>query len=253
MAGASTKSSRLNLFETADKILLISEVEKRPILWDLTDKKHFDSAMINTAWESVAETLNRSVTDCKLAWKRLRDSYRYHCKVAANKRRSGSAGGIGPEQPRAKDEVEWQLAPYMAFLPDLSSQRRGINPSTNQALSLDDSSCSLSSTMEFEPIQLDADASTSLEAASYSYYTPNKRRKVEKPKAKSEEVFNMLENVMSKQEEILKSSDPAPPIRTIVRYWDEALQKMDPEQAEETEQAMTQVLWQRQAAYKNKK
>ncbi|KAM8701825.1 hypothetical protein ACLKA7_000674 [Drosophila subpalustris] len=87
--------------------------------------------------------------------------------------------------------------------------------------------------MEFETIHLDVDASTSLEAASYSYYTPNKRRKVEKPKAKSEEVINMLENVMSKQEEILKSSDPAPPICTIVRYWDEALQKMDPEQAEE--------------------
>ncbi|KAM8702125.1 hypothetical protein ACLKA7_017690 [Drosophila subpalustris] len=173
MAGTSTKSSRLNLFETADKILLINEVEERPIFWDLTDKKHFDSAMINTAWESVAETLNRSVTDCKLAWKSLRDSYRYHCKVAANKRRSGSAGGIGPEQPKANDEVEWKLAPYMAFLPELSLQRRGINPSTSQAnfgeLNLVESSCSLSSSMEFEPLQLDADASKSLEAASYSY------------------------------------------------------------------------------------
>ncbi|KAL7724734.1 hypothetical protein ACLKA6_019803 [Drosophila palustris] len=174
-----------------------------------------------------------AITPAHLPWKSLRDSYRYHCKVAVKKRRSGSAGGIGPEQPKAKDEVD------------------EINPSTSQGnfgeQNLDDSSCSLSSTMEFEPIQLDADASTSLEVALYSYATPNERRKVEKAKPKSEEVINMLENVMAKQEEILKSSDLAP-IRTIVRYWDEALRDMDPEQAKEMEQAMTQVLWQHQAA-----
>ncbi|KAM8701904.1 hypothetical protein ACLKA7_007698 [Drosophila subpalustris] len=149
-------------------------------------------------------------------------------------------GSQKAEQPKAKDEFEWQLAPYIPFFPELSSQRRGINPSTSQAnfgeLNFDDSSCSLSSTMEFVPIQLEADASTLFEAASYSYATPNMRRKVEKAKPKSEEDINMLENVMAKQEEILKSSDPAP-IRTIVRYSDEALRDMDPEQAKETEQA----------------
>ncbi|KAL7723932.1 hypothetical protein ACLKA6_007306 [Drosophila palustris] len=69
-------------------------------------------------------------------------------------------GSQKAEQPKAKDEFEWQLVPYIPFFPELSSQRRtfcsGINPSTSQAnfgeLNFDDSSCSLSSTMEFEPI-----------------------------------------------------------------------------------------------------
>ncbi|KAM8701450.1 hypothetical protein ACLKA7_000082, partial [Drosophila subpalustris] len=106
----------------SNKILLINEVEKRPILWDLTDRKHFDAVCIKNAWKSVAETLNRSEDECKVAWKSLRDSYRYHCKVAGKK--SGSAGGVGPQQPRANDAVEWHLAPYMSFLPEMSSQRR---------------------------------------------------------------------------------------------------------------------------------
>ncbi|KAM8703144.1 hypothetical protein ACLKA7_007855 [Drosophila subpalustris] len=216
------------------KILLINEVEKRPILWDLTDRKHFDAVCIKNAWKSVAETLNRSEDECKVAWKSLRDSYRYHCKVAGKK--SGSAGGVGPQQPRANDAVEWHLAPYMSFLPEMSSQRRsGINLCASQcSLDLDESNSSFNSLIEFDSNQLDADASTSCGESSYSYSRNVKKRKLEQPTPESDKVIGVL-------------------ARSIVRYWDERLNEMSQEEAEAAEQEMTQVLWKHTNAAKKKK
>ncbi|KAL7723406.1 hypothetical protein ACLKA6_015980 [Drosophila palustris] len=238
-----------------DKILLINEVEKRPILWDLTDRKHFDAVCIKNAWKSVTETLNRSEDECKVAWKSLRDSNRYHCKVAGKK--SGSAGGLGPQQPRANDAVEWHLAPYMSFLPEMSSQRRtfssGINLCASQcSLDLDESNSSFNSFIEFDSNQLDADASTSCGESSYSYARNVKKRKLEQPTPESDKVIGVLETMIAKQETILQRPEPTP-LRSIVRYWDERLNEMSQEEAEAAEQEMTQVLWKHTNAAKKKK
>ncbi|KAL7725027.1 hypothetical protein ACLKA6_002990 [Drosophila palustris] len=228
MAGKVSKNSRLNLFITADKILLINEVEKRPILWDLTDRKHFVAVCIKNAWKSVAETLNRSEDECKVAWKSLRDSYRYHCKVAGKK--SGSAGGVGPQQPRANDAVEWQRRTFSS----------GINLCASQCgLDLDECNSSFNSFIEFDSNQLDADASTSCGESSYSYARNVKKRKLEQPTPESDKVIGVLETMIAKQETILQRPEPTP-LRSIVRYWDERLNEMSQEEAEAAEQEMTQ-------------
>ncbi|KAL7731593.1 hypothetical protein ACLKA6_017532 [Drosophila palustris] len=219
------------------KILLIKEVEKRPILWDLIDEKHFDAVFIKNAWNSVGETINRS------AWKSLCDSYRYHCKVAG--KISGSAGGVGPQQPRANDAVEWHLAPYMSFLPEMSSQMRNIIASFRET-DLDESNSSFDSIIEFDSTQIDADASTSCGDSSYSY-----KRKLEQPTPETDKVIGVLETKIAKQESIMQRPEPTP-LHSIVRYWDERLSEMSPEEAEDAEQEMTQVLWKHTNAAKKK-
>lgn len=42
-----------------EKVQLIKQVHARPILWDLSDKKHFDAASLKTAWTSVASELDK--------------------------------------------------------------------------------------------------------------------------------------------------------------------------------------------------
>ncbi|KAL7739819.1 hypothetical protein ACLKA6_003261 [Drosophila palustris] len=61
MAGKNKQQnkSRIDVFENEERIKLIEKVRERPIIWDLTDKKHFDATYIKSAWESIAEALNK--------------------------------------------------------------------------------------------------------------------------------------------------------------------------------------------------
>ncbi|KAL7726442.1 hypothetical protein ACLKA6_004582 [Drosophila palustris] len=61
------------------------------------------------------------VNECKSAWASLRDSLRYHRSKLA---KSGSAGGIALGQPRVNENIDWQFAEHMAFLPVMSLERR---------------------------------------------------------------------------------------------------------------------------------
>ncbi|KAL7725200.1 hypothetical protein ACLKA6_018689 [Drosophila palustris] len=106
--------------------------------------------------------------DCKSAWRSLRDSYKYHIKASEKKRaKSGSAGGVGPQPPMANEAVEWHLAPYMTFLPELSMQRR------TYCSALDD----VPSTSQDG---LDASNTSCENTSAYSYERASKRAKVDK-------------------------------------------------------------------------
>ncbi|KAM8719019.1 hypothetical protein ACLKA7_011683 [Drosophila subpalustris] len=83
MAGKNKQRNkrRIDVFENVKRIRLIEEVIEGPIIWDLTNKKHFDANFIKSAWESIAEALNKPVQDCKSAWRSNRDSCKYHIKL----------------------------------------------------------------------------------------------------------------------------------------------------------------------------
>ncbi|XP_034476728.1 uncharacterized protein LOC117783433 isoform X2 [Drosophila innubila] len=244
---------RLILFGNSDKIQLIQEVEKNRLLWDPSDKKHYDAVYIKSAWENIAEVLNRSVSDCKTAWKSLRDSYRYHRSVATRKRQS-TAGGAGSEQTKVSDGVEWHLAPYMAYLAKVSSQKRTSestpvdeSASTSQDPSIEpDLDCSIPesnssqcSNNDIDEVPIDGDASTSSDASSESF--PNKKRNLQLA-TNSGDVLDMLENFISEQKEKFERTEPIP-LRPVIQYWDGILNEIQPKYAKEAERAVTQLLW----------
>jgi len=44
-------------------VRLIQAVEERPVLWDLTHKKHFHAVFIKRTWEEIALVMDK---DCRL-------------------------------------------------------------------------------------------------------------------------------------------------------------------------------------------
>lgn len=145
------RNHRCEDFGTDAKIALILAVQERPVLWDLNDKRHFDSACSKEAWISIGEQFNKSVHECRLAWKSLRDSYRYHQKRAAKKKKKGN------------DEIDWHLAPYLSFLRGTNSKKRSfsnaflVKTSTNKDIRLNSShrNTSTSSQYDIDDSQLD--------------------------------------------------------------------------------------------------
>ncbi|XP_037728699.1 uncharacterized protein LOC119559709 isoform X2 [Drosophila subpulchrella] len=130
------RQKRLQEFNSEEKVRLIQAVEERPVLWDLVHKKHFDAVFMKRTWEEIALVMDKDYNSCKLAWKSLRDSLKYHNKV--RKQKSGSAGGDLLEKPSGKECAEWEFAPYMDFLPDVSSQRRTTSSAISDEISIED-------------------------------------------------------------------------------------------------------------------
>jgi len=57
------RQKRLQEFTSEEKVRLIKAVEERPVLWDLTHKKHFDAVFMKRTWEEVAVVMDN---DCRL-------------------------------------------------------------------------------------------------------------------------------------------------------------------------------------------
>ncbi|XP_034472438.1 uncharacterized protein LOC117780133 isoform X2 [Drosophila innubila] len=247
------KKRRLDNFDTDSKIALIEAVHEKRLLWDVEDKRHFDGVFVKQAWQGVADSLNKNVNACKMAWKSIRDSYRYHCKSSEKKQaQSARAEGAQSEQPK----VYWHLAPYLSFLPDLNSKRRTFNSafeveeSTSQDKTLDpfesqateavQEYLSFSNLFDVDDSQLDADASISNHESTHSIEeNPKKIRKVEKSAEVAQEV------IISKPSECLDPLETSlsTPVRSVVLYWESILNKMDPKVAEAAERAVTKLLW----------
>ncbi|XP_026725778.1 transcription factor Adf-1-like [Trichoplusia ni] len=54
---------------------LISEVEKRPLLWDRFDNDYSNRAAMDAEWEKIAEILSRDKNYVKNKWRNLRDQF----------------------------------------------------------------------------------------------------------------------------------------------------------------------------------
>lgn len=53
------RKKRLQEFNRESKILLIQLVQSKQVIWDTSDKKHYDASQVKSAWECVAKHLNK--------------------------------------------------------------------------------------------------------------------------------------------------------------------------------------------------
>lgn len=54
------RQARCDNFSLDEKKNLIGKVEVRPVIWDLTDARHCNSAAVNAAWQEIADEMGRS-------------------------------------------------------------------------------------------------------------------------------------------------------------------------------------------------
>ncbi|XP_022230825.1 uncharacterized protein LOC111079820 [Drosophila obscura] len=234
MEGKILKNKRLAEFSQECKLLLIKSVEKRPVIWDLANKKHFDSIATKNAWDSVAREINKDVTICKMAWKSLKDSYRYHIK-SASRSKSGSAGGIQMQNPVANDGDEWMFAPHMAFLPDISAQRRTfafdfLPKDESSSAGLDDAAVCGTSYLETQWAAGEKDLEKELDDLSSSTYSyERKAKKLSPPKNSScaSHVCDIFGKFVDQQ------------VNPVLAYWDSMLNSLPLEDKAEVDEDIT--------------
>ncbi|XP_070852729.1 uncharacterized protein [Drosophila suzukii] len=226
-------------FSSEEKVSLIQAVEERPVLWDLTHKKHFDAVFMKRTWEEIALVIDKDYNSCKLAWKSLQDSLKYHNKV--RKQKSGRAGGDLLEKPSGKECAEWEFAPYMDFLPDVSSQRSRATAISDE-ISIEDWTLD-STTISYSAAEAKLEAALEVEVPEelYTYGggkkpTP-KKRKLDGVGSPAVAMCNMLGEFLQHQRDNTTLSRP------ILAYWGGELNAMRPEDAARVEKKMTQLLW----------
>ncbi|TDG49518.1 hypothetical protein AWZ03_004009 [Drosophila navojoa] len=79
---------------------------------------------------SVCTLINETITvsratnaqECKVAWRSLRQSYRYHCKTA-HTRLQQDDGDMDEADPLETPDIQWEFAEDMSFLQDLLRNR----------------------------------------------------------------------------------------------------------------------------------
>ncbi|XP_022229504.2 uncharacterized protein LOC111078878 [Drosophila obscura] len=223
-------------FHQEEKVALIKAVEARPCLWEIT-KKRQGNISVKSAWESVAVEINKDANECKIAWTALRDSLRYHRSKQA---KCGSAA-----QTRVNENMDWQFAEHMAFLPVMSLER---HTKSSTSLFEDSPACSpdaCSSPLPYkieessiaagsdEPnwVRTDDDVEASTSSA-YSYSKTSKKRKVEEPSGDGGIAVLLCDYLKNK-----------PKTRTIFPFWDELLSKLPPDEVTATEVEITNLLF----------
>lgn len=72
--------------------LLISTVEKLPIIWDISHPDHKNPKRVAVLWEDVAKELNSTVKMVMNRWRNLRDTYRKYLKKVIDSSKSGAGG-----------------------------------------------------------------------------------------------------------------------------------------------------------------
>lgn len=91
----------------ADVKMLIHLVEQRDLLWDPSKATHKDTKMREKSFQVIAESLNRTLQDCKTKWDNLRAQYRsYQAKANQN------------------IAVKWQYFEPLSFLNNVCEPRK---------------------------------------------------------------------------------------------------------------------------------
>ncbi|XP_037728705.1 uncharacterized protein LOC119557675 isoform X2 [Drosophila subpulchrella] len=222
------RQKHLQEFSSKEKARLIQAVEERPVLWDLVHKEHFDAVFMKRTWEEIALVMGKDYNSCKLAWKSLRDSLKYHNKV--RKQKSGSARGDLLEKPSGKECAEWEFAPYMDFLPDVSSQRRTTSSVISDEISIEDWTLD-STTISYSATEAELEAAIQDEVPEelYTYgggkKPPPKKRKLDGDGSPAVAMCNMLGEFLQHEGNNTTLSRP------ILTYWNGELNSMRPEDA----------------------
>ncbi|KFM69170.1 hypothetical protein X975_25471, partial [Stegodyphus mimosarum] len=58
--------------------ILIEEVKKHPVLYDVTSPKNQDALTRKNAWLAISRALNTSEAECQSKWQLLRHTYVRH-------------------------------------------------------------------------------------------------------------------------------------------------------------------------------
>ncbi|XP_017845198.1 transcription factor Ouib [Drosophila busckii] len=106
----------------------------------MADSSHSDINGIRAAWQSVATDLDRDAETCRVAWRSLRQSYRYHCKAANNRKKFDLdlEDCTADPDPLATPDIKWEFADEMAFLQDMSRERHVDLTPSEEEISNDD-------------------------------------------------------------------------------------------------------------------
>ncbi|XP_024875667.1 uncharacterized protein LOC112457028 [Temnothorax curvispinosus] len=107
------------LFENTIKdALLVECVRAHPEIYDKAHAGYKNVGLKDSAWKSVAETINASVMDCTARWHTLRDRFVKEKRILEQEGRSGAAASTRPE---------WPLYNVMSFLTPHIRKRKSVN------------------------------------------------------------------------------------------------------------------------------
>ncbi|XP_050320101.1 uncharacterized protein LOC126753043 [Bactrocera neohumeralis] len=183
---AAKRQKRIKNFTASEKRKLIKEVEKWPRIWDTKNVMHSNKNALEQAWVHISNSLGKTVSECKVGWISLRESYRYHAKVA-RKHKSGSARG---------DPIDWEFAEEMSFLPNVSHKRRTSTSPTFEDL---DSSSSINRANVEELIIPQFDYSP----------TPTTSNRTLSG-SQNDEAWSRFNNILKKQEDLVAGKNNSP-------------------------------------------
>ncbi|XP_075163515.1 uncharacterized protein LOC142236141 [Haematobia irritans] len=99
---------------------LISEVKKRPVLWNMERTYNATRYTVPAVWQEVADALGLDVEDCKRKWKNLRDTF--HGEVRRFSRRLERDKTLGVYNPNISYKSKWVYYNEMEFIKE--SKRR---------------------------------------------------------------------------------------------------------------------------------
>ncbi|XP_065361826.1 uncharacterized protein LOC135955403 [Calliphora vicina] len=103
----------------SDKLKLIAEIRKRPVLWDLQTKRN--SRVLQQTWKQLSRIMGADVDDCKRKWKILRGIYRK--EVMKLELRIVEDKSNGSYSPNNEYTSKWSFYEHMKFIDGIKNQR----------------------------------------------------------------------------------------------------------------------------------
>ncbi|XP_018794142.1 PREDICTED: uncharacterized protein LOC108972117 [Bactrocera latifrons] len=223
---ATKRQKRIRNFTTSEKRKLIKEVQEWPRIWDTKNVMHSNKNALEQAWVHISNSLGKSVNECKVGWISLRESYRYHVKVA-RKHKRGSA---------RRETIDWEFAEEMAFLPDVS--RKTFTSPTFEDL---DSSSAINRANAEELIipQFDYSPTPTTSNRSFSGH-------------QNDETWSQFNNILKKPEELVAGKNNSP-YAQVLACFDWLLNKLPQSIADDMCMEFNSMLLQKVKEFKSKK
>ncbi|XP_019844888.2 uncharacterized protein LOC105223516 [Bactrocera dorsalis] len=223
---ATKRQKRVRNFTTGEKRKLIKEVEQWPRIWDTKNVMHSNKNALEQAWAHISKSLGKPVSECKVGWISLRESYRYHARVARRHKR-GSA---------REDPIDWEFAEEMAFLPNVS--RKTFTSPTFEDL---DSSSPINRANVEELI---------IPQFNYSPTPTTSNRSFSG--SQNDETLSRFNNVLKKQEELVAGKNDSP-YAQVLACFDWLLNKLPQSVADDMCMEFNSMLLQKVKELKSKK
>ncbi|XP_067648063.1 uncharacterized protein [Eurosta solidaginis] len=199
IAAATKRKKRVLNFTAEEKRALIREVKEWPRIWDTSDPLHCNKNAVDQAWVHLSSSFGKEVSESKDAWTSLRESYRYHAR-ASKRQKSGSCGGAALDAPIFSEDIDWEFAGEMAFLPNVSQKRRTFTSSSN-----------FSEESSESPLDPSEDLNSTQICDNDPQYDYNPKRS--KPSTLSQspdEKWGRFNRILKKQEEFLEDRKKSP-------------------------------------------